>query len=114
MKIHYIAIDKAFPHKLNSFDNVPLNYSKGPLVNITVMTTATTYYTNTINFTAQSIASGQSFTQFLAPLSNNKVLLFMTSMFLDGLLSSNPPLNTRVTATVMTTQTYVLNFSSST
>lgn len=81
LKVRYIAIDAAFPHKLNSFDNVPVNYSNGPLVNITVKSLSLTYYTNTINFTAHSISTGKSFIQFLPPYSNNKILLFMTSMY---------------------------------
>lgn len=51
MKVRYIAIDEAFPHNLNSFDNVPVNHSKGPLTNISVASASLTYYTNTINFT---------------------------------------------------------------
>lgn len=84
MTISYIAIEPTFPHRLNSFDNVPVNYSYGPLVNISVISTTTTYFTNKINFTAQSIANGQSFTQFLNPLNINKILLFMTSFFVAG------------------------------
>jgi hypothetical protein len=36
LNVPYIAIDPTFPHKLTSFDNVPLNYSSGNLVNISV------------------------------------------------------------------------------
>lgn len=36
MGVSYIAIDPTFPHRLNSFDGVPLNYSAGDLVNVTV------------------------------------------------------------------------------
>lgn len=32
LAVPYLAIDPLFPHHLNSFDNVPLNYSSGPLV----------------------------------------------------------------------------------
>ena len=35
LQVRYIAISKLFPHHLNSFDNVPVNYGAGPLVNIT-------------------------------------------------------------------------------
>lgn len=35
MAIPYIAIDVNFPHHLNSFYNIPVNYTAGPLVNIT-------------------------------------------------------------------------------
>ena len=29
LNVPYIAIDPEFPHHLNSFDNVPVNYSAG-------------------------------------------------------------------------------------
>ena len=32
MAVAYLAVDPTFPHHLNSFDNVPLNYSAGNLV----------------------------------------------------------------------------------
>jgi hypothetical protein len=35
--VPYIAIDPAFPHHLNSFDNVELNYSSGPLVHLILL-----------------------------------------------------------------------------
>lgn len=31
--VRYIAIDKTFPHHLNTFDNVPVNY-KGPSLSV--------------------------------------------------------------------------------
>lgn len=58
LNVPYIGIDPAFPHRINSFDNVPLNYDDGPLVYISdiqtvfdTLTTTMTTYTNTINFT---------------------------------------------------------------
>ncbi len=36
LNVPYIAIDPAFPHHMNSFDNVPVNYSNGDIVNISV------------------------------------------------------------------------------
>jgi hypothetical protein len=32
LDVPYIAVDPSFPHHLNTFDNVALNYSSGPLV----------------------------------------------------------------------------------
>ena len=32
LNVPYIGIDPDFPHRVNSFDNVPANYSDGPLV----------------------------------------------------------------------------------
>lgn len=84
MNVPFIAIDPLFPHHLNSFDNVPVNYGAGALVNITVQNSvSTTYYTNSINYT-QQVGSSSSYNTFLTPYSRNKVLLFMTSMFAVG------------------------------
>jgi hypothetical protein len=33
LTVPYLAIDPQFPHHLNSFDNVPINYTSVPLVN---------------------------------------------------------------------------------
>ena len=32
LNVAYMAGDPSFPHHLNSFDNVPLNYSNGNIV----------------------------------------------------------------------------------
>lgn len=91
----YIAIDPTFPHHLNSFDNVPVNYSAGPLINITLNTTTRNYYTNIINYTQQ--AAGMTYKTFQEPLSRNKVLLFLTSLFIrgtnEGISVINNPIN---------------------
>jgi hypothetical protein len=82
LNVPYIAIDPSFPHHLNSFDNVPVNYSKGALVNISVSSTEVQTYTNRINYTQQ--AASNPYNTFLTPFSRNKVLLFLTSMFFLG------------------------------
>lgn len=82
MNVPYIAIDPSFPHHLNSFDNVPVNYNAGLLVNITQNTVQTQTYKNTINYTTQT--TGLTYRNFQLPLTRNKVLLFMTSLFLGG------------------------------
>ena len=81
LTVRFIAVDVLFPHSLNSYDNVPVNYSAGPLTNISVKGTTAfpSIYTNTINFTQQS-ASFQ-YKYFSTPLSSNKILLFLTSYF---------------------------------
>ncbi len=79
MNIPYIAIDPTFPHHLNSFDNVPINYNAGDLVNITSKTTEEVMtYSNTINYTIQ--ASDKNHTTFSTPLSNNKIILFICAI----------------------------------
>ena len=58
----YLAVDPTFPHHLNSFDNVPINYTAGDIVNITTFSTYLAYYTNYINDTEQ--ATGLLHTKF--------------------------------------------------
>lgn len=84
LEVRYIAIDKAFPHHLNSFDNVPINYTKGALTNISTPSSTPQIYTNTINYTAQTTALGLTYKNFSLPLTNNKVLLFITSLYITG------------------------------
>lgn len=66
MNIPYIAIDIDFPHHLNSFYNVPVNYTAGPLVNITQNVSYLTNYVNTVNYT-QQVGSSSSYNKFIAP-----------------------------------------------
>jgi hypothetical protein len=42
LTVAYIAIDPQFPHHLNSFDNVPVNYTQGDLVSSLVIYLRTT------------------------------------------------------------------------
>jgi hypothetical protein len=55
LHVQYIVIDDAFPHHLNSFDNVPINYTSGPLTNISITHNSTAWYANKINYTKQSL-----------------------------------------------------------
>ena len=79
LNVPYIAIDPTFPHHLNSFDNVPVNYGAGSLVNITEKSTSQILtYTNTINYTQQ--ASDRTYKNFNTPLTNNKILLYICAI----------------------------------
>ena len=79
LNVPYIAIDPTFPHHLNSFDNVPINYNAGSLSNITVASkTQVQTYTNEINYTVQ--AASRSYKEFKEPLENNKILLFICAL----------------------------------
>ena len=81
LNVPYIAIDPLFPHHLNSFDNVPINYNDpNGLVNITTRQMYQTSYTNVINYTQQ--ASDRTYKTFKEPLSNNKVLLYICALFI--------------------------------
>lgn len=116
LRVRYIVIDPTFPHHLNSFDNVPLNYSKGPLVNITTKKTFETYYTNYINYTTQSSANGYVYKNFMTPYSNYQLLFYLTSMYWDGTRetagdSKNRPINIRMNANVQSSSIYMVNVS---
>ena len=105
LNVPYIAIDPTFPHHLNSFDNVPLNYNNGPLTNITQKKSSLQTYTNIVNYTAQT--TGMTYTKFKAPLENNRILLYI--MALDIWATYNPsayPIDLRVSATVLSEETY--------
>lgn len=67
LNVPYIAIDPLFPHHINSFDNVAVNYSAGDLVNVSVKNYVNVeYYTNVINYTSQT--AGQKYQYFSTPL----------------------------------------------
>ena len=34
LSVAYLAVDPTFPHHLNSFDNVPINYTAGNIVRL--------------------------------------------------------------------------------
>mgnify|MGYP001233758344 CR=1 FL=1 len=92
LNVPYIAIDPLFPHHLNSFDNVPINYGAGAtLNNFTTRDPFPKYYHNIINYTTQ--AAGQRYTKFSTPLNNNKILLFLTTFYVTGI---NEPTGTPI------------------
>lgn len=115
LTVRFIAVDALFPHNLNSFDNVPVNYSAGPLVNISVKGTTTlpSIYSNTINFTKQS--TGLRYSYFSTPLSSNKILLFMTSFFHSGsneaTITATTPVKLLIDYAILTNETYKLMVS---
>ena len=87
LAVSYIAIDPTFPHHLNSFDNVPINYGTTLVkkiyyfkVNYTTASTSIQYFSNTINYTQQ--ASGRKYTKFTYPLSGNKILFYVCSLYI--------------------------------
>ena len=87
LNVPYIAIDPTFPHHLNSFDNVPINYGT-TLTNITVKATEPTVFTNVVNYTQQ--AAGLTYTSFLEPFENNKILLYIMALDIFSKFESCP------------------------
>ena len=110
--VRYFTISRLFPHHLNSFDNVPVNYNNGALSNVTIESTVVKFYSNIINYTAQATASGYTYRAFSLPLSNCKIVLFITSLFVQGTNDPSPPYNPldlATTTTILTNETYKLN-----
>lgn len=84
LEVRYFVVSKTFPHLLNTFDNVPVNLSSGAITNISTYSLSTKTYTNTFNFNTQSTGTGSTYTSFAAPLSNNKIVVFPTTLYLSG------------------------------
>lgn len=62
-------------------------------------------YTNNINFTKQATEANSNYSTFPTPLNGNKILLFLTSLYIEGdadSASSPIPLKLEVTATPIT------------
>lgn len=94
---------------------MPVNYSNGNLSNISTASMSVKYYVNTVNYATQAGTIGSAYTQFSLPLINNKILLFMTSLYVAGTMDkSGPtyyPLNLNVDANPISTTTYTFNIS---
>jgi hypothetical protein len=104
--VSFIGIDPTFPHHLNSFDNVPVSYGS-TLVNVTSQDPINTiYYSNTINYT-QQVGITSTHNKFLTPFSRNKILLFMTSMYVQG-NNEGDPANGPFNPLCLTVDTYVI------
>jgi hypothetical protein len=88
LTVAYLAVDPTFPHHLNTFDNVPINYTAGDIVNITIQQSKLTYYTNYINYTDQ--AKGLLHSKFTTPYSSNNIVLYMTSFWVRGTFGTAP------------------------
>jgi hypothetical protein len=77
---------------LNSYDNVPVNYGS-TLTNISTATAGFTTYQNIINFTSHSNFLGYTYNRFSTPLSNNRILLFLSALSFQGTSDTSGPLN---------------------
>jgi hypothetical protein len=111
LNVAYLAVDPTFPHHLNSFDNVPINYGQ-TLSDITVKSLSPTSYTNLINYTQQT--AGRQYTKFSTPFDKNKILLYITSISIAASGKENTtfyPVDLRFFSKVLTEDTYNLSVS---
>ena len=84
--VPYVAIDPEFPHHMNSFDNVPINYTSGELTKFAVQSSSELTHTERIDYHAQT--SGRTFRTFPANsdgnYNGNKILMLLTSLFISA------------------------------
>lgn len=97
---------------MNSFDNVPVNYNNGAITNVSALSMSVKTYQNTINYTLQAGTISSTYLTFNPILTNNKILLFMTSLYIEGGTMDKTgtayPINLYVDASPKTTSTYML------
>lgn len=111
MEIRYIAISKLLPHHINSFVNVPVNFANGALINITIpISGGYTIYENTINYTAQANSIGSSYGYFNSTFTNNKILIFLTTIYLSA-NNLMDRLDLTISSTILSTQLYKISVS---
>ena len=74
-------------------------------VNISTRSTRLKYFTEYIDYTQQ--ATGRPFNTFASPLSSNIIVLFMTSLWIQG--TYGQPVRFHITPTVISSSIYLLN-----
>jgi hypothetical protein len=87
--LQYLAVDRSFPYHLNIFNDIPVNYTKGNIVNITTSTSVTTFYENKINYTVLASTIPTNFKNFGLNLGRNFVALYLSSIYNAGSGSSS-------------------------
>lgn len=114
LEVRYFVVSKAFPYFINTFDNVPLNLSSGAITNITTYSITTKTYTNTIDFSVQSVGSGSPYTSFGLPLTDNKIVIFPTTLYLAGTgepagSTTYNPIKISIKGTPVTSSTFTIS-----
>ena len=84
LTIMYLSVDRSFPHHINVFNDINVNYGSGPLVNISTSTIGLRTYTNTINYTILANSIGSKYTTFGSNLNKNSIALYLSSIYNDA------------------------------
>jgi hypothetical protein len=93
---------------------VPVNYSNGALVNISIASPNIAYYVNTINFIDQAMMVSSSYNNFSGSLSDHKILMFMTSLFIRAAvdnISFPVAIDFNINAQIINSSSYLINAS---
>ena len=88
LKLFYLAINRNFPYHVNAFSDIAANFSNGNLLNISTSSTGTRVYKNTINYGVLAGTIGSVHNRFGTDLTKNKILLFLNSLYFNGVLYS--------------------------
>jgi hypothetical protein len=87
LNFNYLAVDRLFLYHLNAFHDIPINYMTTPLVAFNTPSLTPITYTNVVNYTTVTV--GYAFTLFSEPLSNYRVVSFLTTMDLSSALTTD-------------------------
>ncbi len=99
-------MDRSFPYHLNIFNDVPINFTRGNLVNITQSSTVSRFYENTINYTILANTITTNFKKFGANLARNFVALYLSSIYNKGDSSKNVIVKFKDEITVINTEEF--------
>lgn len=97
LSILYLAVDRSFPYHLNTFNDIPVNYLNGDIVNITGSSVGVRQYRNYINYTLLANSIGSSHTKFGTNLAKCDVVLYMCAIYNRGTSSSSAQVKFDVT-----------------
>lgn len=109
MALQYLAVDRSFPYHLNTFNDVPVNYSN-PLTNITIAAGGNNTirsYRNYFNYTDLANSIGSSYTVFGSNLAKCDVVLFLCAIFNKA--SGSIPIDFQVTMEITSTDQFYIN-----
>jgi hypothetical protein len=81
LNLQYIAIDRSFPYHINTFNDIPANFSTGSLSNINSMSSSVRSYINTVNYTTLASTITTNFKYFGSNLSRNIIAMYLTAMW---------------------------------
>lgn len=84
LTIMYLAVDRSFPYHLNIFNDIPINYDNGALVNITGSSVGVRQYRNYINYTNLATSIGSAHTKFGLNLAKCDLVLYLCAIYNAG------------------------------
>ena len=88
LSLQYLAVDRAFPFHMNTFNNIDANFSNGALRNISGTKTGNRNYVNKVNYTVLASTISSPYMKFGANLAKNYVGMYLCAIYQSGNLNS--------------------------